>query len=596
MAFNSIRFIYTTTAIALYCNNVQHSRAKQIDVRYHFIKEQVENGIVELYIVRTEYQLADIFTKPLPRERFNFLIEKLGSNLVIILKESISKRELGLTTGNEFSSGMNCFIFIQRLRDIARSGFSLDDSINNLISDGRDRDGVLWPFPVACAWDTIQTMADIVNWCGLSSCFFARMIHFHKTYLYYNNYFYNPISKGKMAVSILSRLVLAATSYYIWLERNGRLFKKKTSPSDSELIMNPQETLQAAARYEKWVPSAERVKISSTNIRLETTVTQKEKTFKTILDICPRVEGEDFTDAPNVGYKGPLNRHTNMFVDHIHQPWRTLAAIINKENVDYPELIWEDLAYQIDHRKEKRSRRENIPYPRFTKIIINHFLKQHKSLTNLNYKHYHTIKDDGIVSRLKFVRIGEDFQAYEHHIPDVMLTDVIKRSESYQMFIKYSTHQILPKKSRGKGSKGKKTVEESQETIDVSNESEPEPAKKKTASRRVVKKKVTLSADDKIISDDPDAALKLAKSISQTEAEEVEAARKIHATHARIVTESIPESTKKRSSKSVVIQDTPSAPKLKPAMSQPAKAETRGVTSWISSQHNGINIRESLHA
>ncbi|GJT93180.1 hypothetical protein Tco_1082025 [Tanacetum coccineum] len=66
------------SAIALCCNNVQHSRAKHIDVRYHFIKEQVENGIVELYFVRTEYQLADIFTKPLPSERFNFLIEKLG--------------------------------------------------------------------------------------------------------------------------------------------------------------------------------------------------------------------------------------------------------------------------------------------------------------------------------------------------------------------------------------------------------------------------------------------------------------------------------------------------------------------------------------
>ncbi|GJU67510.1 retrovirus-related pol polyprotein from transposon TNT 1-94 [Tanacetum coccineum] len=52
--------------------------SKHIDVRYHFIKEQVENGIVELYFVRTEYQLADIFTKPLPRERFNFLIDKLG--------------------------------------------------------------------------------------------------------------------------------------------------------------------------------------------------------------------------------------------------------------------------------------------------------------------------------------------------------------------------------------------------------------------------------------------------------------------------------------------------------------------------------------
>ncbi|GKE80354.1 hypothetical protein Tco_1550354 [Tanacetum coccineum] len=66
------------SVIALCCNNVQHSRAKHIDVCYHFIKEQVENRIVELYFVQTEYQLADIFTNPLPRERFNFLIEKLG--------------------------------------------------------------------------------------------------------------------------------------------------------------------------------------------------------------------------------------------------------------------------------------------------------------------------------------------------------------------------------------------------------------------------------------------------------------------------------------------------------------------------------------
>ncbi|GKD46571.1 hypothetical protein Tco_1271216, partial [Tanacetum coccineum] len=66
------------SAIALCCNNVQHSRAKNIDVHNHFIKDQVENGIVELYFIRTEYQLANIFTKPFPRERFNFLIKKLG--------------------------------------------------------------------------------------------------------------------------------------------------------------------------------------------------------------------------------------------------------------------------------------------------------------------------------------------------------------------------------------------------------------------------------------------------------------------------------------------------------------------------------------
>ncbi|GJR88833.1 copia protein [Tanacetum coccineum] len=78
--FNTIPlYCDNKSEIALCCNNVQHSRAKHINVRYHFIKEQVENGIMELYFVRTEYQLADIFTKPLPRERFTFLIEKLVS-------------------------------------------------------------------------------------------------------------------------------------------------------------------------------------------------------------------------------------------------------------------------------------------------------------------------------------------------------------------------------------------------------------------------------------------------------------------------------------------------------------------------------------
>ncbi|GJS90663.1 retrovirus-related pol polyprotein from transposon TNT 1-94 [Tanacetum coccineum] len=71
-------YIALSSVIALCYNNIQHSRAKHIDVRYHFIKEQVENEIVELYFVRTEYHMDDIFTKPLPRERFNVLIEKLS--------------------------------------------------------------------------------------------------------------------------------------------------------------------------------------------------------------------------------------------------------------------------------------------------------------------------------------------------------------------------------------------------------------------------------------------------------------------------------------------------------------------------------------
>ncbi|GJU15050.1 retrotransposon protein, putative, ty1-copia subclass [Tanacetum coccineum] len=65
------------SSISLCCNNVQHSRSKHIDIKFHFIKEQVENGVVELYFVNMEYQLANIFTKALCRERIEFLMNKL---------------------------------------------------------------------------------------------------------------------------------------------------------------------------------------------------------------------------------------------------------------------------------------------------------------------------------------------------------------------------------------------------------------------------------------------------------------------------------------------------------------------------------------
>nr|GFC52579.1 retrovirus-related Pol polyprotein from transposon TNT 1-94 [Tanacetum cinerariifolium] len=65
-------------AIAISCNPIQHSRTKHIDVRYHFVKEKVEKGIVELFFVETEYQLADLFTKALLVERFQYLVRQLG--------------------------------------------------------------------------------------------------------------------------------------------------------------------------------------------------------------------------------------------------------------------------------------------------------------------------------------------------------------------------------------------------------------------------------------------------------------------------------------------------------------------------------------
>nr|GEV34158.1 integrase, catalytic region, zinc finger, CCHC-type, peptidase aspartic, catalytic [Tanacetum cinerariifolium] len=280
------------------------------------------------------------------------------------------------------------------------------------------------------------------------------------------------------------------------------------------------------------VPSAERVKISSTNIRSETTVPPKEEIFQAIIDVI-----RNFT---------------------------CFKAFTISEDVS--EIFMQQIWYTIKKVPDTNSYE---------------FLLANKNCT-VNAEVFRIILD--ICPRVEgvdFTNVPNDdtavtffidlaYKEYRLLIPDVMLTDAIKHSESYQMFIKYSTNQIPPKKSRGK-------------------------AKKKTSCKRRIKKKVTLLADDNIFSDDPDTPLELAKSISQTEVEEAEAARKVHATHARIVTESVLESAKKksggRSSKSVVIQDTQSTPQSKLATS---KSKLKGAPSLNSTEQEATNIMQAL--
>ena len=79
---------YTIWRIPIYCdsksaiqitkNLVQHSKTKHIDIRYHFIKDHVEKGNIELHFIESTLQLADLFTKPFGESRFTFLLSQLG--------------------------------------------------------------------------------------------------------------------------------------------------------------------------------------------------------------------------------------------------------------------------------------------------------------------------------------------------------------------------------------------------------------------------------------------------------------------------------------------------------------------------------------
>nr|GEV27326.1 hypothetical protein [Tanacetum cinerariifolium] len=92
LRFNKIpMYCDNKSVIALCCNNVQYSRSKHINIRYHFIKEQVENRVVELYFGNTEYQLADLFTKALGRDVENRVVELYFSNTEYQLADLFTK-------------------------------------------------------------------------------------------------------------------------------------------------------------------------------------------------------------------------------------------------------------------------------------------------------------------------------------------------------------------------------------------------------------------------------------------------------------------------------------------------------------------------
>jgi len=67
-----------TSAINISKNPVMHSKTKHILIKYHFLREHVAEKDVRLEYVGTKEQIADIFTKPLPRETFEYLRQKLG--------------------------------------------------------------------------------------------------------------------------------------------------------------------------------------------------------------------------------------------------------------------------------------------------------------------------------------------------------------------------------------------------------------------------------------------------------------------------------------------------------------------------------------
>ncbi|GJV15473.1 hypothetical protein Tco_1360796 [Tanacetum coccineum] len=119
--------------------------------------------------------------------------------------------------------------------------------------------------------------------------------------------------------------------------------------------------------------------------------------FRDMLQICPKLPGQKFEDPPfkeeilsfirDLGHTGEIKVLSDVNVNHMHQSWRSFAAIINKclsgkttaleslrlsraqilwgmyhnKNVDYVYLLWEGLVYQVENKNSKKN--NDMCYP-----------------------------------------------------------------------------------------------------------------------------------------------------------------------------------------------------------------------------------------
>ncbi|GKD49805.1 hypothetical protein Tco_1278781 [Tanacetum coccineum] len=273
--------------------------------------------------------------------------------------------------------------------------------------------------------------------------------------------------------------------------------------------MNPIATQQATFDN-ALVPPKKRLKIERCNARIVFSKPQEKKHIKSpwmlssylltiphfrllILNqdfIAPPSKEEFVTFIRELGYSGKCNMLSVIHTDQMHQPWRTFAAIINREI--------------------SSTRKEYMFYPRFTKVIIDHFISKDKTISIRNIINLHTTRDDPLLGTLKFVSKADDTQKYGALIPDEMINQNIKDSKAYKTYYDFDTGKVEPKKAR----KFNKVASPLRKLPPVK---EVKPVKKAKRVKRPAKKSTTTPTTSFVIIDTPGVSVLKKKALAKAD-------------------------------------------------------------------------------
>ncbi|GJW02846.1 hypothetical protein Tco_1561702 [Tanacetum coccineum] len=181
--------------------------------------------------------------------------------------------------------------------------------------------------------------------------------------------------------------------------------------------------------------------------------------FRDMLKICPKLPGQKFEEPPleedilsfirDLGHTGEIKFLSDVNVNHMHQPWRSFAAIINKclsgkttaleslrlsraqilwgmyhnKQVDYVYLLWEDLVFQVENKNSKKN----------------------------------NDMDDFMFTTIRVISKHKDTQEYNDILPQLLTNQAMLESEAFKTYRAYATGEKAPKSKATK----KKTDSES---------------------------------------------------------------------------------------------------------------------------------------
>nr|GEY21801.1 hypothetical protein [Tanacetum cinerariifolium] len=203
------------------------------------------------------------------------------------------------------------------------------------------------------------------------------------------------------------------------------------------------------------------------------------ETFRDMLHICPRIPGQSFDDLPFeedileflrfLEHSAQIRTLTDVNINKLFQPWRSFGAVINKcltrksfgfdsfrfsqaqilwglyhsRNIDYAFLIWEDFMYQVEHKNQKKS--NEMYYPRFTKVIIHHFMSKDLSILRRNKVNWDYVKDDILFLTIKMVSRHQNTQQYGAMLSIELTNEEIRNSKAYKEYYACATGEAAPK-------------------------------------------------------------------------------------------------------------------------------------------------------